>query len=374
MSMSPAWAHGVSLGTSKGGLGQLILIAITSVILFSFFLVFTHPKKGWTVLVTGGGGYVGSALVPKLLERRHRVIVLDLFPYGDDVLNSVQGYANLRQIKGDFRDHQTLEEALKGCDAVIHLACNSNGSSHDPEPSLGNPVKYDDFRPFVRAAKKAGVKRFIYASSFCVYGVTDEPEVTEELPLEPLTDYSKNKVLCEKILEEERGPSFVTCTVRPAIVCGYAPSQRLDLIVNTFTHKALDEGRIRVLGGSQKRPNIHIDDMTDLYLLLLGQPDARIDGKTFNAGSENRTLLELAGIVKTVVDDEVSIIVEPTDDLGSYQVSSDRLRREMGFVPRRTVEDAVSDLVAAFRNGKIPQSVGNPKSFNTKTTRRINLE
>lgn len=347
MSMSPAWAHGGGIGTSTGGLGQLILIAITSVILFTFFLVFVHPKKGWTVLVTGGGGYVGSALVPKLLGRGHRVTVLDLYPYGDDVLNGAQGYAHLRQVRGDFRDHQTLEEALRGCDAVIHLACLSDGSSHDP--GLVKSVNDDAFRPFVRAAKKADVKRFIYASSFCVYGVKDETEVIEELPLEPLTDYAKYKALCEKILEEERTPGFVTCTVRPAIVCGCAPSQRLDLIVNTLTHDAVNKGRIRVFGGSQKRPNIHINDMTDLYLLLLGQPDARIDGKTFNVGSENLTLLELANIVKTVADDEVSIIVEPTDDLDSYHVSSDRLRRELGFEPSHTVEDAVSDLVAAFR-------------------------
>ncbi len=173
MLISPAFAHGGGLGTSTGGLGRVILIAISSVILFVLFLVFTHEKKGWTVLVTGGAGYVGSALVPKLLERGHRVTVLDLYLYGEDVLDGVRDHADLREIKGDLRDQHAVEVALRGCDAVIHLACISNGSTHDPDLGLGKSVNYDAFQPLVRAAKKAGVKRFIYASSFCVYGVKD---------------------------------------------------------------------------------------------------------------------------------------------------------------------------------------------------------
>ena len=368
MSISQAWAHGASVGTSTGGMAQLFLVVVASVILFSFFLVFMHPRKGWTVLVTGGAGYIGSVLVPKLLGRGHRVTVLDLYPYGDDVLDSVQGYLNLKQIKGDFRDRQTLEEALSGCDAVIHLACVSDASSHDPATDFMTSVNYDAFQPLVRAAKKAGVKRFIYASSFCVYGVKDEPEVTEELPLDPPTEFSKHKLLCEKTLKEESAPGFVTCTLRPSIACGYAPSQRLDLIVNAFTHDALRKGRISVFGGSQKRPHIHIDDMADLYLHLLNQPDTKIDGKVFNAGSENLTLLELADIVKTVVDGDLPIIVEPTDDLGSYRVSSDRLHRELGFRPRHKVKDAVSGLVAAFRGGKIPETLDNSETSSPRTT------
>ncbi len=337
--MSPAWAHGVNMGASSGGLGQMLLIVITSITLFSLFLVFTHPRKGWTVLVTGGGGYVGSILVPKLLGRGHRVTVLDLFPDGDDVFKSVQGYADLRQTKGDFRDRHTLEEALKRCDAVFHLACPSNGST--PET--------DAFQPLVRVAKKAGVKRFIYASSFCVYGVEEGPEVTEEAPPKPLTEYSRLKMICEKVLEEERASGFVTCTVRPAMICGYAPRQRLDLVVNALTHDAVSKGRIRIFGGSQKRPIIHIDDITDLYLLLLDQPDARIDGKTYNAGCENLTLLDMADIVKKVVGAHLLIDIQPADDLRFYHLSSDRTRGELEFEPRRTTEDAVRDMVAAFR-------------------------
>ena len=369
MSMSPASAHGVGPGTQVAGVSWegLLLIVIMNAVLFTLFLVFTQVKKGWTVLVTGGGGYVGSALVPKLLKRGHKVTVLDIYLRGDDVLESVHGYAKLREVKGDIRDPRAVEYALKGCDAVIHLANISPGTSYDPDPGLGKLVNYDAFRPFVRAAKKAGIKRFIYASSFSVYGVKDGSEITEESPLEPLTEYSKHKALCEQILEEEREPGFITCTVRPAIVCGYAPGQRLDLIANNLTHDAVDKGRIKVLGGSQKRPHIHIDDMTGLYLHLLDQADARIDGKAFNAVSENLTLLELAVIVQTVVGDGPPIKIEPTDDLDSYNVSSDRLRRELEFKPSHTIEEAVSNLAAAFRDGKILEPVDNPKPVNTET-------
>jgi nucleoside-diphosphate-sugar epimerase len=337
MAASPALAHGANIGTESGGLGQMLIIVISSITLFSLFLVFTHPRKGWTVLVTGGGGYVGSVLVPKLFGRGHRVTVLDLFPRGDDGLKSIQGYADLKHIKGDFGDRQTLEEALRGCDAVLHLACLSNGSRPDS----------DAFPSLVRAARKAGVKRFLHTSSFCVDGFEDGPE---SVKAPPLTEHSRHEKYCEKVLAEERAPGFVTCTVRPAVICGCAPAQRLDPIVNALTHDAVNKGRIRIVGGGQKRPTIHIDDITDLYLLLLDQPDARIDGKTFNAGCENLTLLNIAEIVKKVVGDDVSIEVGPAEDLRSYHLSSDGMRRELAFEPRRTTEDAVRDLVAAFRN------------------------
>ena len=327
-----------------------------------------------SILVTGGAGYVGSALVPKLLDAGHKVTVLDLYLYGEDVLDGVRGNPGLREVKGDLRDPATVKDALTGCDTVIHLACISNDPSYDLDPALGKSINYDAFRPLVRAAKKAGVARFIYASSSSVYGVKDEPEVTEDLPLEPLTDYSKFKVLCEKILEEERGPGFATCTVRPSTVCGYAPRQRLDVIVNILTNHAVNRGRIRVFGGSQKRPNIHIDDMVDLYLFMLEQPDEKIDGKIYNAGYENFTLLELADIVKGVVGGDIAIDVEPTDDLRSYHVSSEKMRRELGFEPRHTIGDAVRDLVAAFRGGKLPNSMDDPRYFNIELMKKTNLK
>lgn len=331
-------------------------------------------KKSRSVLVTGGAGYVGSALVPALLDAGHRVTVLDLFIYGDDVLDSVNGSAGLDLVKGDLRDPALLERALAGCDTVIHLACISNDPSYDLDPDLGKSINFDAFRPLVRAAKAAGVNRFIYASSSSVYGIKDTPEVTEDLPLQPLTDYSKYKALCEEVLEEERAPGFVTCIVRPATVCGYAPRQRLDVIVNILTNHAVNNGRIRVFGGSQKRPNIHIDDMVGLYLFLLTLSDERIDGKVYNAGYENHSLMELAEMVRKEVDPDLVIDVEPTDDLRSYHVSSERMRRELGFEPKHTIADAVRGMVQAFRDGRLPDSMSDPRYYNIKMMQKIRLE
>jgi len=330
--------------------------------------------KTWSVLVTGGAGYVGSVLVPQLLEAGHKVTVLDLYLYGDDVLDPVKDNPNLRQIKGDMRDLAVVEDALSGCDAVIHLACISNDPSFELDPELGKSINLDAFQPLVQASKRAGVKRFIYASSSSVYGIKDDPEVHEDLPLEPLTDYSKFKVRCEEILDEERAPGFVGCTIRPSTVCGYGPRQRLDVIVNILTNHAVNNGRIRVFGGTQKRPNLHIQDMVGVYLYLLQQPDEKIDGKIWNAGYQNHTLMELAEIVKRVVGGDLEIDVEPTDDNRSYHVSSDKITRDIGFVPSHTIEDAVRDLVAAFKAGRLPDSMTDPKYSNIQTMQKIGLK
>jgi len=178
------------------------------------------PDTQRSILVTGGAGYVGSLLVPKLLAAGHRVTVLDLYMYGDDLFSDLADNPNLRQVKGDLRDAAKVETAVSGCDAVIHLACISNDPSFELNPDLGKSINFDAFGPLVRAAKKAGVKRFIYASSSSVYGIKEEPNVHEGMSLEPLTDYSKFKAMCEDVLEQEREPGFTTLTIRPATVCG----------------------------------------------------------------------------------------------------------------------------------------------------------
>ena len=328
----------------------------------------------WNVLVTGGAGYVGSVLVPKLLASGHRVTVLDLYLYGEDVFDAVRGDPRLIEIKGDIRDASAVEKALDGCNAVIHLACISNDPSFELNPDLGKSINYDCFRPLVRASKRNGIARFIYASSSSVYGIKDDPEVTEELPLEPLTDYSKFKVLCEQVLEEERAPGFVTCTLRPSTVCGYAPRQRLDVVVNILTNHAVNNGRIRVFGGSQKRPNIHIEDMTDLYVQMLQFPEEKIDGNIFNAGYENHTLMQLADIVKSVVGRNLAVDVEPTDDLRSDHVSSAKIEAELGFVARHSIEEAVWGLAEAIKGGKLPESMSNSRYFNIKRMQEMDLK
>lgn len=329
-------------------------------------------SRSWNVLVTGGAGYVGSALVPKLLDAGHRVTVLDLYLYGD-VHAPLRPNPNLIEVKGDLRDPDTVAQALRGCDAVIHLACISNDPSFDLDPALGRSINYDCFRPLVRAAKAAGVGRFIYASSSSVYGIKEEEDVSEDLPLEPLTDYSRFKMMCEEVLAEEREPGFTTLTIRPATVCGYAPRLRLDLSVNILTNHAINNGVIKVFGGSQKRPNIHVDDMVDLYLNALQWDDAAIDGKIYNAGYENHTILEIAEMVRSVVGSDVAIEVTPTDDLRSYHISSAKIATELGFRPKRTIADAVSGLKAAFDGGLVPDSMTAPRWYNIKMMQQVGL-
>jgi nucleoside-diphosphate-sugar epimerase len=327
----------------------------------------------WKILITGGAGYVGSNLVPKLLKKGYEVVVLDLYIYGKEVFDNVRPNHKLIEIEGDIRDLKVVNKAMHGCNVVIHLACISNDPSYDLNPDLGRSINYDSFRPLVRVAKKVGVKRFIYASSSSVYGIKCEPEVSEDLSLEPLTDYSKYKVLCEQVLEEERESGFVTCIIRPSTVCGYAPRQRLDVVVNILTNHAVNNGRIKVFGGSQKRPNIHIEDMSDLYCCLLEQSDTRIDGEIYNAGYENYTLMELAEIVKRVIGGDLAIDVEATDDLRSYHVSSEKIKTELGFVPSHSIESAIRGLLEAFQDGRLPDPMEDSKYFNIKKMKEIEL-
>src|SRR5437660_68330 len=311
----------------------------------------SEPEK-FTVLVTGGAGYVGSVLVPKLLADGHAVRVLDTYWFGDDVLVAAKGHPNLTEIRGDLRERAVLDRALAGCTAVIHLACISNDPSFELDPALGKSINYDAFLPLVKLAKDRGVRRFVYASSSSVYGIKDEDDVTEDLPLKPLTDYSKYKAMCEEVLAREREPGFTTLTLRPATVCGYSPRLRLDLSVNILTNLAYHKREITVFGGEQRRPNLHIQDMTDLYAHTLRWPAEKIDGKVYNAGWQNLTIREIAELVKAEVGDDVRIVTSPTDDLRSYHVSSEKIRRELGWAPRHTVPDAVRELVAAFRAGR----------------------
>jgi nucleoside-diphosphate-sugar epimerase len=325
------------------------------------------------VLVTGGAGYVGSALVPKLLAANHAVTVLDLYLYGEDLFASYRGNPDFREVKGDLRDPAATASALIGCDSVIHLACISNDPSFDLDPTLGRSINFDCFGPLVRAAKNAGIGRFVYASSSSVYGIRSDAEVTEDLPLQPLTDYSKYKAMCEDVLLAEREPGFTTVILRPATVCGWAPRLRLDLTVNILTNLAITRRRITVFGGQQLRPNLHIEDMTDLYLRLLEAPDPLVDGKIWNAGYHNLTVMEIARMVRSGIGPDIDIVVTPTDDHRSYHVSSARIQRDLGFTPRRSVMDAIADLEAAFSSGKVPDPMGDDRYYNIKRMQSIGL-
>ena len=321
------------------------------------------------VLVTGGAGYVGCVLVPKLLDADYEVIVYDLMLFGSDGLPT---HPNLRVVKGDIRDTESFKQELEGVDSVIHLACISNDTRFELDPDLGKSINYDCFEPMVVASKAAGVKRFIYASTSSVYGVSDAPEVTEEHPLVPLTDYNKFKGLCEPILLRYQSPDFTTVIIRPATVCGYSPRMRFDLTVNILTNHAVNKGKITVFGGKQQRPNIHVDDIAELYVKLLELPDEMIAGETFNAGYQNHTVSELAEMVRKVVEEEIPerapIQVETTasDDPRSYHVSSRKIAEKLGYVPKRSVEDAVRDLCRAFKAGKLPGSLEDDRYINVR--------
>jgi nucleoside-diphosphate-sugar epimerase len=326
------------------------------------------------VFVTGGAGYVGAVLVPKLLNKGHHVKVLDLYIYGEDVLDSVKNHPNLIQIKGDMRDRALLEKEIPGYDTVIHLACISNDPSYELDPGLGKSINYDAFVELVDVSKKSGVRNFIYASSSSVYGIKEESEVTEDLPLEPLTDYSKYKVKCEDVLLKEAADNFIVTIIRPSTVCGYSPRMRLDLTVNILTNHAINKGEITVFGGEQKRPNLHIEDMTDLYVYLLELPDERIQKKIYNAGYENYKVKDIAEMVKKTIGPNITIKTVSTNDNRSYHVSSRKIKEELGFVPKHTIEEAIADLKKAFDDGKIPNSMDDIKYYNIKIMQAIKLK
>ena len=323
-----------------------------------------------TVLVTGGAGYVGCVLIPKLLDSDYSVVVYDSMLFGSDGL---QPHPHLRTIRGDIRDSKHFKSQLEDVDYVIHLACIANDPSFELDSKLSKSINFDCFEPMVAAYKDARVKRFVYASTSSVYGVSDAPEVTETHPLVPLTDYNKYKGLCEPILLRYQSPEFTTVIIRPATVCGYSPRMRLDLSVNILTNHAVNRGAITVFGGDQKRPTIHIDDITDLYLLLLKLPSDQIAGQTFNAGYQNNTIRQLAEIVRAVVEEEmpekapVGIETTPSDDQRSYHVSSRKIAEKLNYVPKRTIEDAVRDLCRAFKEGKLPNSMDDVRYFNVKS-------
>jgi nucleoside-diphosphate-sugar epimerase len=289
-------------------------------------------------------------------------------------------HPNLSVVKGDIRDITSYSKALKGCDSVIHMACISNDPSFDLDPSLSRTINYECFEPMVVASKKEGVSRFIYVSTSSVYGVSDAPEVTEDHPFVPLTDYNKYKGMCEPILLEHRSPGFVPVIIRPATVCGYSPRMRFDLTVNILTNLAVHKSVITVFGGAQKRPNVHIEDITDLYLYLLEAPTDLIDGEAFNAGYENHTVAQLAEFVRIVVEDEypekapIKVDTSVSNDNRSYHVSSRKIAMRLGWKPKRTIEDAVRDLCKAFKEGKFPDSMTNENYVNVRTVKSLGLK
>lgn len=332
------------------------------------------------ILVIGGAGYVGSALVPQLLDRGHYVRILDTFWFGhtvfNDYLNKKGLTDNLDLVEGDIR-FCDLERVMEGIDCVIHLACISNDPSFELNPVLGRSINYDAFLRVIDATKRAGVKRFIFASTSSVYGIKTEESVTEDLALEPITDYSKYKAFCEMELRMIPVDKLPWVIIRPATVCGFAPRLRLDLTVNILTMAALTKRKITVFGGNQKRPNINIKDMSALYVQLVSESDERIIGQTFNAGDENLSVNGIALFVKIAVENRlknklIEVERKPTEDLRSYKISSEKIKQKLGWRPLFNITEAIESLVTAFENGKIPDP-DDPKYYNIKTMQKLNI-
>ena len=330
------------------------------------------------VFVTGGAGYVGSLLVPRLLSEGYKVTVYDTCFFGKDFLPTDD--PNFELVVGDIRNTQFLADSVKNHDVVINLACISNDASFELNEDLSTSVNLHAFHPMVKVCKKAGVKRFIYASSSSVYGVSDSPDVTEDHPLVPVSLYNRYKGECEPMLWEEIDNNFVGVTVRPATLCGYAPRQRLDLSVNILTNHAYNNGLIKVFGGSQKRPNLHIQDMVDLYSMLLKVEDSLIQGETFNAGGKNLSITEIASEVSRIVSnfkgsiEPIEIETLPSNDPRSYHVNSEKIKRVLGFSPKRSIEDAIQDLCAAFKSGYLPDSMSDTKYFNVQKMKELGVK
>lgn len=329
-----------------------------------------------SIFLTGGAGYCGSKLVPILLEMGHRVTVYDILYFGSDFLPL--NNKNLKLIEGDIRDNKKIEISCQGHDVFINLACISNDASFVLDEKLSTSVNLDAFEPMVLAAKKAGIKRFIYASSSSVYGVSNQKDVKEDHPLVPLTLYNKYKGMCEPLLKKHASEQFTAVIFRPATVCGYSPRLRLDLSVNILTNHAINANKITVFGGEQLRPNLHIQDYCDAVKMFLTAPAEKIHGEIFNVGFQNLSIMQIAQVVRNVVSQrypkrpQVDIVTTPTDDIRSYHINSDKVRRVLGFTPKFTIEDAVNELCDAFENGLIPLSFEDDRYFNVKRLKRVN--
>jgi nucleoside-diphosphate-sugar epimerase len=307
------------------------------------------------VIVTGGCGYVGSVLVPKLLNAGHTVKVVDLQWFG----NHLEAHERLTVLKADFR---TIEPE---CDAVIHLAAIANDPTGELDPALTWETNALGTMELAGRSKRCGVKHFIYASSGSVYGISDAPQVTEDLPLYPLSAYNKTKMVAERVVLSYRD-NMVVQVVRPATVCGVSPRQRLDVVVNMLTAEAALQKNIVLNTPNAIRPHIHIQDMCGLYVWLLEHPEVH---GVYNAGFENQTVAETAELVRAIVGDYVTIESAESKDIRSYRLNSDKLLNA-GFTPKWDVEDAIRDVSTMLAIGRIQDT---DACYNIRTMKCLQL-
>lgn len=291
------------------------------------------------ILVTGGSGYVGHNLVKKLLSRGFRVSVIDTNWFGC----WLPKHPLLTVVKKDIRDITPTD--FMGMDVVIHLANIANDPAVDLNPLLSWEVNVLACHRISEYSVKAGVKQIIYASSGSVYGVKDEEKVTEDLDLVPISSYNKTKMIAERVFLSYRDKLAVH-NVRPATVCGLSPRMRFDVSVNMFVSQAFRNGEITVLGGDQVRPNIHIDDLVELYEFFIENPD--IPSGAYNAGFQNVSILDIARMVTDQISADIRI--SPSVDPRSYRLDSSKVL-DLGFAPSRNVGQAIAEIKKAMEGG-----------------------
>lgn len=325
------------------------------------------------ILITGGFGYVGSRLTPHLLEAGHQVRVVDLMLYtraGLDALEKHPSHGQWRDrfelIEGDIRDPAVVERSVRQVDTIIHLAAISNDPTGDMDEVLTRQVNFDAVGLLLSMAKAHHVKRFINASSSSVFGIKDEPDVTEILEPEPITYYSKYKMLSEWLVASAASDTFCAVNIRPATICGYSPRQRFDLTVNKLTADAVRKGVITVHGGEQRRPNVGMADVINLYAILADTDPALISGRTFNFGFENHKVIEIARIIQSALTSlKVEIKVTDTLDKRDYHISSAKIQKTLGYTPVSSIRQEVAHLRTVLESGTF-SDIDAPEHYNMK--------
>lgn len=316
------------------------------------------------VLVTGGMGYVGSLLVPKLLDLGYQVNVLDLGIFG----NNLPKNKALKVFQGDIRDTKLRRHALKGVDSVIHLAGLANDASSEVNKEFTKSINYEASCNLIDDAEKIGVKKFIFASSASVYGIKSEKDVTEMLSVNPITLYGELKAKVEQYLAQKDKLNWTV--LRPATLCGPSPRLRLDLSVNVLTYKGYFDKDITVFGGSQMRPNLHVQDMVRAYVTVLESDDFISNHKVYNVSTKNYSILELAQLAQKELDNHAKISITPTNDLRSYRLNSEKIRTELNFQTKYDIKDAIKMLIAGFEKG-IYHNTEDDKYRNVKLVKKL---
>jgi nucleoside-diphosphate-sugar epimerase len=304
------------------------------------------------VLVTGGGGYMGSVFVPVLLSMGIPVTVLDNVKKLDQSHFSKRDQGLLTIINGDLRDSGAVKKSLESAKSVVHLAAVSDGRAGREDPGLTREINYTAFKDFVKQAKESGCKRFIFASTFGVYGNDYQEPLTEELPVNPQEPYSESKAQAEEILRMENTAEFVTCSLRFAMVCGFSPRMRFDFILNALTYQALRDQKITIMGGEQRRPQIHIMDAANYLSHCLEVKADKINGQIFNAGGFNPSIKEMADTINRALGRNIKIEqLAARENENSFVLDSQKIKKQLGLKPWNSMTDAIRGIQEKFIDG-----------------------